>query len=124
MENARHKTTSTGTHKGGRVVIPKLDASTPVMNGSTAEPAWPAPAMYPAQAERSQRGRMVVEWLIRIGNTGPRKIPTSETATAFPTREGTTQTVASRLDRRRMDTGQRRNRSHGPPETYPITRAT
>ena len=32
-------------HKGCRLVMPNRDASRPVRNGSTAEPAWPTPAM-------------------------------------------------------------------------------
>lgn len=67
------------------------------MKGRTAEPACPAPAMYPEQAVMSQRGRMVVEWFMRMGNIGPRRRPTKETATAFSMSEGTTQTVISSL---------------------------
>lgn len=85
------------TDKGCRDAIPNFWARRPVMNGRTAEPAWPAPAMYPEQAVMSQRGRMVVEWFMRMGNIGPRRRPTKETATAFSISEGTTQTVTSSL---------------------------
>ena len=86
-----------GTHKGWRLTIPNFDASKPVRNGSTAEPAWPTLAMYPRQPVRSQRGRMVVEWFMRMGNMGPKKKPTKETAIASPTRDGTSQTISSSL---------------------------
>lgn len=102
-----------------------LDASTLAMNksGSAAEPAcrWPAPAMYPTHAMRSHRGRMIVEWSIRIGNIGPKKSPTGETATAFPTSERTTQTVTSGLDKRASDARQRMNRLNSMRTTYPMT---
>ena len=69
------------------------------MNGRTAEPAWPAPAIYPAQPVMSHGGRMVVEWFMRMGNIGPRRRPTREIATAFWMSEGTNQTVTSSLSR-------------------------
>lgn len=53
--------------------------------------------MYPIQAVRSQRGRMVVEWFMRMGYIGPRRRPTNETAMAFSMSDGTTQTVTSML---------------------------
>ncbi len=85
------------THKGWRDAIPNFDASIPVMKGRMADPACPTPAMYPIQPVRSQRGRIVDEWFIKIGYMGPRTSPTNETAMAFSIREGTTQTVISSL---------------------------
>lgn len=87
------------THNGCRDAMPNLDASRPVMNGRIAEPARPTAAIYPMQAVKSQRGRMVVEWFMRMGYIGPRRSPTNETAMAFSMSEGTTQTVTSMLVR-------------------------
>ena len=47
--------------------MPNLEASRPVRKGRTAEPVWPILAMYPIQSVKSQRGRIVVEWFIKIG---------------------------------------------------------
>ncbi len=85
------------THNGCREAMPNFCARRPVMKGRTAEPACPAPAMYPAQPVISHLGRMVVEWFMRMGNMGPRRRPTRETAMAFWTSEGTSQTVISSL---------------------------
>ena len=71
------------THKGWREAIPNFDAKRPVRNGKMAEPACPAPAIFPAQPAISHLGRVVVEWFIRIGNIGPRRRPTTATAIAF-----------------------------------------
>ena len=87
------------THKGWRLTIPNFDASKPVRNGSTAEPACPTLAMYPRQPVRSQRGRMVVLWFIRIGYMGPMSSPMNDTANAFSMSDGTAQTVISSLRR-------------------------
>ena len=40
---------------------------------------------------------MVVECIIRMGYIGPNTMPTKETAMAFSIKEGTSQTVISRL---------------------------
>ena len=42
---------------------------------------------------------MVVECNIRMGYIGPNTMPTKETAMAFSIREGTSQTVISRLSK-------------------------
>ena len=54
-------------------------------------------AIYPRQPVSNHRGRMLVEWFIRIGYMGPIRSPMKETAIAFSTSEGTTHTVTSSL---------------------------
>lgn len=50
--------------------------------------------VHPMQPIRSQRGRILVLWLSKIGYVGSR--PTTATATAFSTSKVTTQTVTSK----------------------------
>ncbi len=58
------------------------------MNGRTAEPACPAPAMYPEQAGASGAGGLIVEWFMSMWNIGPRRRSTKETAKAFSMGDG------------------------------------
>jgi hypothetical protein len=44
-------------YNGCRALIPVFDAMAPVMNGKTALPACPNPAIQPIDPVRSQRGR-------------------------------------------------------------------
>lgn len=69
------------------------------MNGKMAAPAWPRPEIHPTQPVKSHLGRMPFAWLTRMGYIGPRRSPMTDTATAFSTSEGTTQTVTSSLER-------------------------
>lgn len=85
-------------HSGCKLLIPNLDEIAPVMNGRTALPAWPKPAIQPMDPVRIHRGRTRPAWFIAIGYMGPRRTPTSETATAFPMSEGTNQITNSRLE--------------------------
>ena len=78
-------------------MIPVLLAIVPVMKGNAADPACPSPAIQPMQPVSSQRGRMRPDTFIIMGYIGPSRTPTSETATAPPMREGTSQTTSSRL---------------------------
>lgn len=55
----------------------------PVMNGKTALPACPKPAIQPIELVRIYRGRILPAWFIAIGYMGPRRAPTIDTATAF-----------------------------------------
>ena len=79
--------------------MPNFDAKAPVMNGNTAEPAWPHAAIHPIAPVSSQRGKIREASFIKIGYIGPSRTPTIETATAPPTREGTNQTTSSSLIR-------------------------
>ena len=85
------------SYSGCKLLIPNLDDRAPVMNGRTALPAWPNPAIQPIAPVRIQRGRTRPVWFMVMGYIGPSSMPTNETATASPMREGTNQTVSSRL---------------------------
>lgn len=87
----------TNTYRGCKLLMPALDANAPVMNGRTADPAWPKPAIQPIEPVSSHRGRMRLAWFMAMGYMGPRKTPTMETATAPPIREGVNQTISSSL---------------------------
>ena len=78
--------------------IPNRDAKAPVRKGKNADPACPNPAIHPMLPDRSQGGRTFREWFITRGYMGPKSIPTPETATAPPTRDGTNQTTSSNLN--------------------------
>lgn len=86
-----------GIHRGCRLLIPALLAIAPVMKGNAADPVCPSPAIQPIQPVSSQRGRTRPDWFITIGYIGPSRMPTSETATAPPMRDGTSHTTSSRL---------------------------
>lgn len=86
-----------GTHKGCSDPMPNFEASRPVKNGSTADPAWPTPPIHPTPPVKSHFGMISPDCLIRIGYMGPSRRPMNETASAFSSRDGTTQTVTSSL---------------------------
>ena len=86
------------THRGCMTSIPNRDANAPVRKGRNAEPACPNPAIHPMLPDRSQGGSTFREWFITRGYMGPKSIPTPETATAPPTRDGTNQTTSSNLN--------------------------
>ena len=67
------------------------------MNGSNALPACPNPAIHPIEPVSSHRGSTRRAWFIARGYIGPSSMPTRETATASPTREGTNQMTSSSL---------------------------
>ena len=81
---------------------PTFDASRPVMNGKSADPACPNPAIHPMHPLRSQGGRTCRAWFMTSGYIGPRSIPTNETASALPMSEGTNQTISSSLSMRHV----------------------
>ena len=54
-------------HTGCRVLIPLFDAIAPVMNGRTAEPACPKPAIHPIDAVRRRGGRIRAAWFMTMG---------------------------------------------------------
>ena len=53
--------------------------------------------LLPMEPVKRRRGRILPSWFMQMGYIGPKSIPTSETATAFPMSDGTNQTVNSRL---------------------------
>ena len=55
------------TYRGCRLLIPTLEASAPVMNGKTADPACPKPAIQPIDPVRSQGGSTRPAWFITMG---------------------------------------------------------
>ncbi|PSR73980.1 hypothetical protein PHLCEN_2v10211 [Hermanssonia centrifuga] len=67
------------------------------MNGKTADPAWPTPLIQPTLPINNHFGKMVLHWLTRMGYIGPSSKPMQDTATAFSSKEGTTQIVTSNL---------------------------
>ena len=105
-------------YRGCRLSIPALEAIAPVMKGSTAEPAaprgprlsqlmactiipgvtQPVPAIQPIDPVKRYPGRIRLAWFIAIGKKGPNRNPTSDTAIAPPTSEGTSHTTSSRLE--------------------------
>ena len=85
------------TYNGCKLLIPTLDANAPVMNGKTADPACPNPAIHPIDSVNNQCGRILLDSFMTIGYIGPRRMPTTETATASPMSEGTNHTMSSRL---------------------------
>lgn len=93
-----HTTTNKTTHSGCELKIPNFSANTPVMNGRTAGPTCPTPAIHPMAAGSIQRGRTRLAWFMVIGKRGPRRAPTRATATALPKREGMSHTTSSSLD--------------------------
>ena len=56
-----------GTYSGCKPLIPVFDAIVPVMNGRTAEPACPKPAIQPIDPVRRRGGRMRPAWFMTIG---------------------------------------------------------
>ena len=85
------------THKGCNAVIPNRLAIAPVMNGNTADPVCPSPAIQPIEPVSNHGGSSAADCFMKIGYIGPKNRPTIETATAFPMREGMNQMVNSRL---------------------------
>ena len=77
--------------------MPKCDASAPVRKGKRAEPANPKPPIQPMEPVSSQGGIRREDSFMRMGYIGPKTKPTNETAMAPPTREGTSQTMSSKL---------------------------
>ena len=77
-------------------------AIAPVTNGNTAAPAEPKLAIHPTAPAMSSGGKTPPAWFMTIGKIGPRKSPTSETATAPLRKEGTShRTSDSPIVRRR-----------------------
>jgi hypothetical protein len=52
-----------------------FEATTPVINGITADPACPKPAIQPIEAVTSHLGRTFDVWVITSGYMGPIKRP-------------------------------------------------
>ena len=67
------------------------------MNGRMALPVCPTPEIQPTEPVKSHLGSTFFEWFTRMGYIGPRSMPMTATAMAFPTSEGTTQIVTSSL---------------------------
>lgn len=78
-------------------MTPNFEAIAPVMNGRSAEPVCPRPAIQPTAPGRSQCGTSLAVRFMTIGYIGPKTRPMKDTAIAFPTRDGTTQIVISSL---------------------------
>ena len=55
------------THNGCRLLMPAFPARAPVRKGSTAEPAWPKPAIQPIDPLRSHGGRVRDVWFMTMG---------------------------------------------------------
>ena len=75
--------------------------STPVANGKSADPTIAMPAMKPTLGVRYTLGTTRVAWPRRMGNMGPSRTPTRETAIPFSMMEGTNQMVDCKLGTKR-----------------------
>lgn len=75
-----------------------FDAKTPIMNGTSAEPACPKPAIQAMHPVRIQGGRIQPAWFITIGYVGPTSRPMKLTATASAIRDGISQTICEQKE--------------------------
>ena len=87
-----------GTYNGCKLTTPNRCDKAPVMKGTMAVPIRPKLVIQPIDPDNIWPGINLPHWFMIIGNMGPKNRPTSEMATASPTREGTRQMTISRLE--------------------------